>query len=262
MNDVSRILPSETDIDNLFRRYHGDPRNHGWRVRMRHWFRYFSPSEWYHGTVDTLVTTDCRWVDVGGGKSVLPDATTLARDLASRSGVLVGVDPSDNLDQNELVHERVKSNIEDLRTDQTFDLATLRMVAEHIERPEQVVQSLARLIRSGGRVVIYTPNRWSIASVAARLIPNKWHVHFANLMWNDGAGDVFPTFYRMNTRRTLRALFEAGGFKEVAFAYLDDCNILCRFRATCFIELCVWWVLRMFRIKYPENDLLGVYEKV
>jgi SAM-dependent methyltransferase len=257
-----RILPHETDLDNLFRKYHGDPRNHGWRVRMRRWFGYFSPDQWYHGVVDRLVNNGCRWIDVGGGKSVFPGATALARDIASRCGALVGVDPSDNLEQNELVHERVKSSIEDFRTDRTFDLATLRMVAEHIERPEQAIQSLARLIRPGGRVVIYTPNRWSLASVAARGIPDKWHRRFASLMWNAGADDVFPTFYRMNTRRTLRAVFEAGGFKEVAFAFLDDCNILSRFRATCFVELCAWRVLRMFGVKHPENNLLGVYEKV
>jgi 2-polyprenyl-3-methyl-5-hydroxy-6-metoxy-1,4-benzoquinol methylase len=260
-DDMSAILPSATDLDNLFRKHHGDPRNHGWRVRMRYWFGYFPSEQWYEGVVERLVIAGCRWIDVGGGKCVFPHNAKLARELADRCGALVGVDPSDNLDQNELVHERVKSTIEDFRSGQTYDLATLRMVAEHVQNPQRTVLSLARLLRPGGRVVIYTPNRWSPGSIVAAVIPNKLHHYFTRLMWNTHEDDVFPTFYRMNTRRTLRTLFEAGGFVEVDFMYLAACAVLARFRATCFLELCLWRFLHMLGIKYPENNLLGVYEK-
>jgi SAM-dependent methyltransferase len=136
------------------------------------------------------------------------------------------------------------------------------MVAEHIERPTDVVESLSSLIRPGGHVLVFTPNRWSPGSLAARLLPQRWHAPVARWLWDTRAEDVFPTFYRMNTRRRLRALFEAGGFQEVRFVYLDNCSVLQRFRATCYLELCLWRVFRAVKVPYPENDLLGIYVKL
>lgn len=229
---------------------------------MRHRFRYFTPEAWYQALVDQLVTDDCRWIDVGGGKSVFPHNRKLSCELAERCDRLVGVDPSDNLDQNDLVDERCKSTIEYYQSAELFDLATLRMVAEHIEHPELVVKSLARLIKRTGHVVIYTPNRWSLLAVMASLIPNKLHASVARLLSPDRKDeDVFPTCYRMNTRSRLKKLFEEGGFREVGFAYLDDCVVFARFRATCVLELALWKVCRLLRVRYPENNLLGVYQK-
>ncbi len=255
-------FPTEKALDSLFRRHSGDPLQHGWRVRMRHRFHYFTAEAWYQAVVDQLVTDKCRWIDVGGGKSIFPHDRKLSCELAKRCEHLVGVDPSTNLDQNDLVDERCKATIEEYYNEGVFDLATLRMVAEHIQQPEKVVQSFSRLIKPMGYVVIYTPNRWAFVSVMASLMPNKLHASFARFM-SPGRKDedVFPTFYRMNTRRRLRNLFEEGGFREVGFAYVDDCVVFQRFRVTCFLELSLWRLFRLVRVRYPENNLLGIYQK-
>lgn len=254
-------MPDNDELLALFERHYGDPMQHGWRVRMHHRFGYFSPEARYEAIVDRLVTPGCHWVDVGGGKSIFPHNQKLSEELASRCGVLVGVDPSDNLDQNPLVHRREKAFIEDYTSREQFDLATLRMVAEHCEEPERVVASLARLVKPGGHVVVYTPNRWSCASIAASLIPDRLHHYITGILWGTQEEDVFPTRYRMNTRRQLRRLFERGGFVEDRFAYLDSCEIFQRFRATCYAELCLWSIMRRLPWPYPENNLLGVYRK-
>jgi 2-polyprenyl-3-methyl-5-hydroxy-6-metoxy-1,4-benzoquinol methylase len=259
---MNTILPSEKELNALFRRHSGDPLRHGWRVRMHYRFGYYSSEKQYEAVVDRLVTEGCKWIDVGGGKLIFPNGHKLSRELAGRCKLLVGVDPSEDIDENTLVHQRVKSTIEDFRSEELFDLATFRMVAEHIQHPQPVVQSLARLIMPGGKVVIYTPNRWSPVSIAASLIPNKWHSFFTHLLWNTTAEDVFPTCYKMNTRNRLRTLFRDGGFAEVGFAYLSNCSTFARFRITCFGELCLWRVFRAFRITYPENELLGIYERL
>ncbi len=254
--------PREQDVDHLFRKHYGDPGRHGWRVRMRRRFGYFSPDEWYEAVVDRLVTTGCRWVDVGGGKSIFPENEELSRDLAQRCGLLVGVDPSENIDDNELVHRRVRSTIEDYQAGETFDLATFRMVAEHVQEPTRVVHALATLLRPGGHAVIYTPNRWSPGAVAASLVPDRFHDLFARVMDTRAQEDVFPTFYRMNTRGQLRRLFEQGGFTEAGFAHVANCRTFQRLRAGCFIELSAWRLLRTVGLGYPENDLLGVYRRL
>jgi 2-polyprenyl-3-methyl-5-hydroxy-6-metoxy-1,4-benzoquinol methylase len=254
---MNRILPSETDL----RKHAGGQMSRSWRFRMQYEFGLFPPNDWYEVTVDRLVTKDCKWIDIGGGKSVFPYNQKLARELADRCALFVGVDPSANLDQNEFVHRRVKSTIEEFRSDETFDLATLNMVAEHLKEPELVVQSLARLIRPGGYVVIYTPNRWSLVSIAASLIPNRWHHYFRQVLWQAKKEDTFPTYYKMNTRTRLRALFDDGGFSEAAFTYLEACGVVQRFRSTYFLELSLWRMFHILRIRYPLNALLGVYQK-
>jgi SAM-dependent methyltransferase len=258
---IEMQLPSASDLDALFRRIRGDPLRLGWRVVMNHRFGYFPTEAWYQAVVERLVMPGCRWVDVGGGKSIFSHSGKLARELVGRCALVVGVDPNDNLDENDLVHRRVKSMIEEFRSDERFDLATLRMVAEHITKPKLEVTSFADLIRPGGHVVVYTPNRWSPASIAASVIPDPWHRFFTRWLWNSNAEDVFPTYYRMNTRKRLRELFEEAGFHEVAFARLDNCSLFARFRATCFAELCFWKVLRTVGVRYPESDLLGVYQR-
>ncbi len=255
------LLPSERDLQALFRRHQGDPDSHGWRVRMRQRFRYYSPDEWYEAVVDRLVTPGCRWVDVGGGRSIFPENESLSRELAGRCGLLVGVDPSENIFSIPFVHERARCGIEDFHPGERFDLATFRMVAEHIARPRLVVRLLGDLVRPGGHVVIYTPNRWTPLALGAGLVPDRWHTVFTRLSDRRGEEDVFPTVYRMNTRRTLGRLFEESGFSEVAFAYLDNCRTFQRLRPAFFTELCAWRALRGVGITYPQNDLLGVYRR-
>ncbi|PHR94613.1 MAG: hypothetical protein COA78_31975 [Blastopirellula sp.] len=255
-------FPSEETLASLFRRHDGDPVQNGWCVRMRHKFGYFTPEAWYQAVVDNLVTDESKWIDVGGGKSIFPFNEKLSCELAERSDFLVGVDPSDNINQNDLVNERSQTMIEDYQTDETFDLATLRMVAEHIEHPEIVIDKLAQLIRPTGHVVIYTPNKWSILSIMASLIPDKFHASFARLISSGRKDeDVFPTCYKMNTRNRLRELFEEGGFKEVGFAHLDDCVVLQQYPFAYRCELTLWKLFRLIRLRYPENNILGIYQR-
>lgn len=256
------ILPTRDQLRSAHEAKYGDLSRHGWRVRLRHRFGYFEPDAWYENVVDGLVADGCQWIDVGGGKDVLPLNHDLAERLASRCGCLVGVDPSENIAENSLVHERVQCTVEEYHTERKFDLATLRMVAEHIVDPDAAIAALARLLRPGGKVVIYTPNRWSPLSLVANLVPFRWHPRVTQLLWQTKDDDVFPTVYRMNSRRRLRQLFAQGGFREVAFVYLDACCLFQRFRPLYFLELSLWRLCSALGLHYPENNLLGVYERV
>lgn len=258
----TNLLPTDQDLQRHFACLYGDVWKHGWRVRLMHRFGYITAEAQYEATVDRLVSDGDSWLDVGGGTSIFPHNSSLSATLSRRCGLLVGVDPSENLAENPYVHERACCTIEEYKSEHTFDLATLRMVAEHIQAPEPAIESLGRLIKPGGKVVVFTPNRWSPASVAASLLPFRLHQPITRLLWGTKEEDVFPTVYRMNTRRRLCRLFEAGGFREAAFAYLDNCCTFQRFRLSCTAELSLWWLFRKLRLRYPENNLLGVYEKV
>ena len=257
----STIPSTREDLERRFRSRYGDVTKFGWRMRLKRRFGYFDPDSWYEAAVDRLVGEGSEWVDVGGGKSVLPSDETLAATLSQRCAFLLGVDPSENIVENRCLHEKAQCTIEEYHGHRSFDLATLRMVAEHIEDPQQVVAALARLMKPGGKVVVYTPYRWSPSAIVASMTPLRIHQVVANCLWESREEDVFPTVYRMNTRSRLRTVFEQRGFKEIEFAYLDHCAASARFRVLYAMELSVWRLLRMIGLKYPECTLLAVYQK-
>jgi Methyltransferase domain len=243
---------------------HQNDNQPGWRVRVRKWFRYHKPDAYYQATVAKLVTEQSDWIDVGGGKTLFPGNPELSRILANRCHSLVGVDPSNNILQNTLVHERFQGVLEDFSCEQKKHIATLRMVAEHVEEPARFASALARLIMKDGYVVLLTPYRWSPVAILSSLIPNRLHAFFIKILPVSPARkeeDIFPTHYRMNTPPRLRKIFEEAGFQEVALVYLDDCVVLQRFRITFLMEMIFWKVLNRLGISYPEKNILAIFKR-
>lgn len=233
----------------------------GWAPRMRRRFGYHTPDEWYEAVLLSLVDAATRWLDVGCGHNLLPGNEPLARQLAATCRLLVGIDPDETIEKNGFVHRKVRSTLETYRPDESFDLVTLRMVAEHVTDPDSVAAALARLTAPGGRVVIYTVSKWSPASMVAAMTPMAVHHAVKRVLWGTAPEDSFPTAYRMNTRSTLAALFRREGLAEEMFLRLDDCRTFGLWRVGLFAELVLWRTLRAIGLRYPELCLLGVYRK-
>ncbi len=229
------------------------------KPRLRQRFGYYTPEDHYECLVDNLLQPGMRWLDAGCGRRIFPINGVLAERLAARAALLVGVDPDQTIHSNPFIHERFQGRLEDYATAATFDLITLRMVAEHVEDPDTFCRTLARLSHHGTRVVVYTPNRTAPASIVARNTPLWFHYQVKKIAWKAQARDTFPVLYRMNSRTTLRALFEGKGFGEEYFAHLDDCRATHRFYHLNVIELSVRHVFKALSVTYPENCLLGVY---
>src|SRR5437773_1977660 len=129
----SSLNLTKKDLKDVFDSKYGlDSAAMGWGPRTRSCFGYFTPDDYYEATVSRLVTSGCAWLDVGSGRNVFPSNRRLAQLLAQRCGLLVGLDPDSTIDENDLVHERVRASIENYKTERTFDVVTLRMVAEHV----------------------------------------------------------------------------------------------------------------------------------
>jgi SAM-dependent methyltransferase len=255
------IFPTREQLKGLFLQKYGHPEQVGWAPRRRYRFAYYLPSDVYECLVGTLVTPGCAWLDVGGGHDIFPQNPGLARELVSRSAKVVAIDPSDNVLRNRFVHERVQSTLEEYRPDQQFDLATMRMVVEHVSSPEGFVEQLARLVKPGGVAVVLTINRLSPIGLLSWLLPFRFHHPIKRFFWGGEKEDTFPVHYLMNTRPELRRLFEHVGFKEEAFARLDDLSALARFRRLYHLELLAWRGLKFAGLSYPEHCLLGVYRR-
>ena len=256
------IFPSSGDLFQVFLQKHGEPSKVGPVPRRRHAHGYYLPADFYEALVANLVVDGCAWVDVGGGHQIFPENPGLSRQLVDRCSTVVAVDPSDNVHRNPFVHERAQSFIEDYRPERCFDLATLRMVVEHVSKPAAVVRALHGLMKPGGVVVVLTVNRWSPVSLASRIVPFALHHYVKRVVWGGEEEDTFPVCYLMNTRRQLSGLFQSQGFREVTFSYLDDLSSFGALKGLGYAELLAWKMWNRTGLRYPENCLLGVYEKL
>ncbi|MHC5066653.1 MAG: class I SAM-dependent methyltransferase [Planctomycetota bacterium] len=258
---MSELAPSSAELAAVFEAKYGADSELGWGPRMRLRFEYFNPDDHYEALLDKLIGTETRWLDVGCGRDLFPNNSGLARALAERCQLLVGIDPAPTLAENPFVHERIAESIDSWQPEQRFDLITMRMVAEHVANPGDLVQTLAAASAPGSRLVIYTVNGRSPVPLMTRLFPMAWRHRIKSLLWRTEEKDTFPTCFRMNTRRRLSSLLEPAGFAEESFQYLDDCRSSGRFRVLQYVEL---WSRRLFRalgMRYPENCLLGVYRR-
>jgi len=79
-----------------------------------------------------------------------------------------------------------------------FDAVTLWDVLEHLPDPHAAVAEAARLLRSGGRLVLTTGD---VGSLVARLSGPRWHLY------------TIPEHLFFYSRRSLRLLLEAHGFR-------------------------------------------------
>jgi hypothetical protein len=82
---------------------------------------------------------------------------------------------------------------------------------------------LERVLRPGGWLCAWTPNRWSYFAMGASLLPQRLHRRvLARLSPSRPAEDAFPTVYRMNTGRALARLFPRGRWSDHSYTANSD----------------------------------------
>ena len=260
MDDL--VPPSHQELVETFKQKYGDISDLGWSPALRWKFNYFNPDDVYEALMAKIVTGTTRWLDVGCGRNIFPSNHQLSRILADRCQLLVGVDPDATLEDNPYVHEKFLGTMEKFEDTRQFDLVTMRMVAEHVSDPDQLMESLTKVTAPGGIVIIYTVYKYSPVPLITNLVPFKLHNPVKKILWGTEPEDTFPTCFKMNTRNTLGAIFSGRGFKERLFLCPDDCRTFSGFRPLAYAELLLCKLLNRFSLRYPEFCLIGAYEKI
>ncbi len=161
--------------------------------------------------VQTLLRPEYVVLDLGAGRGEM--ASGLRDDF--RSGLLrikgkvakfVGTDVDPAVLSNPLVDE-AKVILPDGTLpfeDRSFDLIVCDWVIEHIERPSAFVAEVNRVLKPGGWFCARTPNKWGFIAIGARLFPASLEGRvLAKLQPNRNERDIFPKWYRMNTKAEL-----------------------------------------------------------
>ena len=94
------------------------------------------------------------------------------------------------------------------------------MVAEHLDEPQIQFVEVARVLAPGGRFVFHTPNRRGYTVRMIEWSRPELRPMLTQLLHGRDPEDVFPTHYRANTDKDVRALAAAAGLEVTEVSYL------------------------------------------
>jgi SAM-dependent methyltransferase len=223
----------------------------------------------YARLIDSVLTQQTRWLDAGGGHQILEvTAPDLELAMVRRVRLTVCCDRVvDAIAKHRSIRAGVGATLDHLPLRRaSLDLITLNNVAEHLEHPREVLSEFARVLAPGGRVIIHTPNVASypvrIAEVGRRILPKPFIMKLIRYMDFREEEDVFPTFYRVNTERDLKASAAGAGllFEELVFAPARP--LFYFFAPLCAAELAASRaMIRMGAERLAASVMLAVFRK-
>lgn len=177
--------------------------------------RWAAKSEAYAALVSEHLCPDTVWLDAGCGSGLLEeDMESLENWLASHCKSIVGIDLG--MTPNRNINSLVQGSLYHMPfLDNSFDLITCRMVAEHLDEPSEVFAEVARCLRAGGAFVVITPNLLNYGvfgnALATKVMPEKLRLRFVHATDSRADEDIFPVRYKANTRRRLVHLLNRSG---------------------------------------------------
>ena len=187
-------------------------------VKLSKWFdRTFMPAEYLKdGNQDFIkefapgyLRSGQRIYDVGGGKQPF---VSLEKKTASQMTV-VGIDIS----ATELARapagaydESVCADIADFQGRGDGDIVICQAVLEHVQNTEGAMQSIASILKPGGRALIFVPSRNAVFARLNLVLPQtlKQKILFA-VYPSARAAQGFPSYYHRCTPNDLLAMAKA-----------------------------------------------------
>ena len=193
--------------------------------------------------IDAALQPVHAMLDAGCGRSV-----PLLRKYIGRVRRLIGVDVVDFTDVPPEI-ETYKADLARLPLKSgSVDLIVSRSVFEHLTDPSAVYAELARVLRPGGLIIFLTANMWDYGTLAARIIPNRFHASIVKRVEGRAEEDTFPTAYRTNTRRSIERHARAARLDLESFEYVTQYpNYLLFNGALFFVGMCYERIIARFR---------------
>jgi len=179
----------------------------------------------FYSRVNSLLEPSFTVLDLGCGRgAAAEDPIRWRRDLQifkSRCECVIGADVDPDAAVNPHIDEfRLIENDRIPLESETIDLCISDAVVEHVADVDLFFAECARVLKPGGYLCIRTPNARNYASVASRVVPNRLHARvLGRIQPRRKSADVFPTLYRCNTVKRLRAALERQGLECVVRSY-------------------------------------------
>ena len=182
----------------------------------------------FFARVNALLREDMTVLDFGAGRGIWAEIESGFKlqliTLRGKCHKVIGVDLDPAVLDNPLVDEAVVLPPDGSipLPDASVDMIVSWAVFEHLEDPAHSAAELRRVLKPGGWICAWTPNKWGYVSVGARLIPNQFHARVLRHVHPTSQrreSDVFPTFYRLNTVLELRRHFPTTRFEHFSYRF-------------------------------------------
>jgi ubiquinone/menaquinone biosynthesis C-methylase UbiE len=149
-------------------------------------------------------------VDAGCGV-----ASWMLDSAGVRKGIKLGLDVDPDARKNKSVDLVALSSVEDMPIrSESADLIISSYVLEHLEHPEKAFREFARVLKPGGTLILWASNKWNYAMVLSSLTPTWFHNWVRRIALKNIDKDNYPTYYRVNTARMVRARLQEAVLKE------------------------------------------------
>jgi SAM-dependent methyltransferase len=160
----------------------------------------------------------CVYEAGGGSTSYIPlDGLNVSQIT------LVDIDPR-QVERNDIAHETIVGDLQTIELPaESFDLVICYNVIEHLPRLPDALERLARVVKSGGLIVIGAPVPLSLNGLAARWTPHVVHVWICRylLKWPDagkpGCAPFPVAYHRLADPNALQAHMKRLGMQPVYF---------------------------------------------
>jgi ubiquinone/menaquinone biosynthesis C-methylase UbiE len=228
-------------------------------------YSYYVHAEW----VQRLVSSETRWLDAGCGHQSLESRLQREeRKIVDSAQLAVGCDGMwSSVSRHRCLTNRVTCDISALPfADRSFSFVTLNMVAEHLQKPEAVIAEIARVLDEGGALLVHTPNAAGygvrLAQLTWQLLPQTVVYAPVRFLEYREPEDVFPTFYRANTRKRIYDLISTVGMEEEEFRFIEGRPCFYFLAPFSIIEILLCRFLRSLgRRDLTAGEILAVYRK-
>ncbi len=163
------------------------------------------------------VSDETILLDAGAGSGCLPQM-----NFKGQVAKVIGVDPSEGVVNNPFLNEAhvgFCDNMPFLQSN-SIDVAVSNNVLEHVEHPAIFLREVQRVLKPGGVYIVKTPNIYHYIPCIARITPDWFHV-FYNKLRGVSADDVFPTRYKVNSKKSFNENAKKAGFSIVEFQLVE-----------------------------------------
>lgn len=203
-------------------------------------------------------------IEIGAGKGLC----RYVKNISDKAGKLVGVDPSQHIENNPYIHDYIKAPFEEAKiSNNSVDIIYSIYVMEHIENPDHLFSKVNNTLKKNGKMYFITPNRTHYFVFFSRLaeklnIKNYWVEKVMGATVNLAYG--FKSYYSINDEDTIQKLTRQHGFGECEIIYFDSPGEIAKYlpKWLKWIPFMISAGMRFFKI--PEryySDIIAVMSK-
>jgi len=180
----------------------------------------------FYARIKALIRPEYRVLDLGAGRAEWfeDDNCAYRRDirlLKGRVAEVIAVDVDDAVLKNRTSDRNLVIKDKIPLPDESVDVIIADYVLEHVVDPTAFADEVHRLLRPGGIFCARTPHKYNYVSIGARLFKNKNHIRLLRrLQPSRKPEDIFPTAYKLNTLRDIRAFFSQ--FDDQSYVIRSD----------------------------------------